>query len=133
MEHGQYIRIVRSYITGKVVWIYSGVSGSAWRKAYRRSCKREVRRVRMWMQEVNDRRRNIGRFTAKCMESLPLTAEMTPEQREAAQELQRIRQQEYPCHRDFYEHIMEETRRRNEASGRWRDQRNRWLGRKVKK
>lgn len=85
------------------------------------------------MQKVNERRRNIRRFINQCMASMSLTAEMTPEQKESAKELQRIERDEQPCHREFYDHIIEEARRRNEASGRWRDQRNKWLGRKTKK
>lgn len=120
----------RSCITGKIVWVYRGISHAAAMEAYKRARKKEIRRVRMWMQEVNKRRRGIGQFIAKCTESMPLTAEMTPEQMEAARELQRMEKDEYPCHREFYEHIVEEARRRNEQSRRWRDHRNKWFGRK---
>lgn len=119
----------RSCITGKVVWVYRGTP-QGHEKAYWRACRKEVKRVRMWMQKVNERRRNISRFITGCMSALPLTHEMTKEQKEAAKELQRIEKNEQPCHRDFYDHIMEETRRRNEASKRWRANRNKWLGRK---
>ncbi len=128
-KHRPYTAIVRSCITGKVVWVYRGTPNGQ-RMAYWRACRKEVRRVRMWMQRVNERRREITRFINSCMAALPLTHEMTKEQREAARELQRIEKNEPPCHRDFYDHIMEETRRKNEASRRWRANRNKWLGRK---
>jgi len=126
----KYVQIVRSCLTGKVVWIYRGSSSDGARQAYWRACKAEVKRVRMWMQKVNERRRSIRRFISECTASLPLTAEMTQEQKDAVRELQRIENEDYPCHREFYDHIIEETRRRNEASARWREQRNKWLGKK---
>ena len=122
--------IRRSCLTGKVVWIYRGQSHDGARQAYWRACRKEVRRVRMWMQKVNERRRNLSQFVSRVTGSMPPAAELTQEQREAARQLRLIEKREYPCHREFYDHIMEETRRKNEASGRWREQRNRWLGRK---
>ena len=111
----------RSCLTNKVVWIYRGASAGSARHAYLKACKKEIKRVRMWMQDVNERRRSLMQFINQCMASLPLTAEMTPEQKDAAKELRRIEKDEQPCHREFYDHVIEEVCRRNEASGRWRE------------
>ena len=43
-----------------------------------------------------------------------LTSELTPEQKQAAKELQAMAKKEPPCDREFYNHIMEERRRRKE-------------------
>lgn len=132
MKKKRIITIIRrSCLTGIPVWIYRGPSTEAARRAYRLACKKEVRRVRMWMQKVNERRRNLSRFVARLTASLPPESDLTQVQRDALRMLRNMEKAEYVCHRDFYEHIMEETRRRNEASSRWRDRRNRWLGRKC--
>ena len=126
----QYIRIVRSCLTGKAVWIYQGSSVAGAKLAYWKACKKEVKRVRMWMQKVNERRRNLRRFISECTASLPLTVELTLEQKDSAHELQFIDKDNQSCHREFYDHIMEEARRYNESSARWKSVRNKWLGRK---
>lgn len=132
-RQNNYIKLVRSCLTGKVVWVYQGTSQEGARRAYLRACKREVIRVRNWVQYVNEHRSRIRQFINMCMASLPLDAELTPEQKEAAKELRRIEREDIPCYREFYDHIIEEAKRRNEASARWRDNRNEWLGLKDKK
>lgn len=122
--------IRKSCITGKAVWIYQGPSSKAASLAYWRACKKEIHRVRhLWGLMVSRRGRNIARLLAECTERIPLTAEMTPEQREAARELQQMEKRETTCYRDFYNHIVEESKRKNEASRRWRENRLRWLKR----
>lgn len=122
--------IRRSCLTGNVVWIYRGPSHTAAQEAYRRACKKELERVRKWSKVAARRCANVARILTACTERMPLTADMTAEQRESARRLQAISKQEQPCHREFYDHIVEEARRRNEASARWREQRKKWFSRK---
>ena len=53
---------------------------------------------------------NITRIMSKCMEKLPIDAELTPEQTAAAKQLRAILMKEPPCNMEFYNHIMEERR-----------------------
>ena len=109
-----YKRIVRSCITGQVVWIYRGASYEASRVAYWRACQKEIARVKAWPSYVARQRRAIRRLLAECQANIPLTAEMTPEQKRAAQRLQDMARAPQPCDREFYNHIMEERRRKAE-------------------
>ena len=108
------IVIRKSCITGKVVWMYQGPCRAAARCAYYRACKKEVARVRYWLKTVARRRENILRMLDKTLARIPINAELSSDQRAAALQLQRIAKDDYPCHREFYEHIMEERRRRRE-------------------
>ena len=104
----------RSCLTGKVVWIYRGPSEAAARVAYWRACKREIEFVRSYNERAARRAANIARLLADCTASIPINAELTPQQAEAARELKTIEKKEYVCDREFYNHIMEERRRRQE-------------------
>ena len=108
--------ILKSCLTGKVVWIYQGPSEGAARVAYWRACKKEIERVKNWSRTVAERRRAIGQMISDFTANIPLTAEMTDVQREALRKLQNIRKAPYPCDREFYNHIMELRRRRAEDS-----------------
>lgn len=119
--------IRRSCINGLVVWIYRGPSKDAAKKAYLRACKQEVKRVKTWMQKINDVQRSISLFISSCMDSMPINANLTDTQKNAVKQLQHIRNEQRPCHMDFYNHIIEEARRKNETSSRWREQRNKWF------
>ena len=104
--------IRRSCLTGKVVWIYRGQSEHAAVEAYRRACQREVERFRNWSEKAADRMQNITRLLNDCLQNIPFTAELTPRQRESAQLLRDIGSSQLGYQADFYEHIMEERRRR---------------------
>ena len=124
--------IVRSCITGKVVWIYHGHSMEGCRIAYWRACKKEIRRVRQWGQLMEERRKNIMHLLnhgddSCSSSSLCERKDFTPEQRAAAREIVRISKQQPDPGLDFYEHIIEESKRRNERSARWRENRNRMV------
>lgn len=103
--------IRRSCLTGKAVWIYRGPSTVAANRSYQRACKREVERVRRWSSISAIRRQNITRLLNDCIDKLPFTAELTSQQKESAKTLQKLSKQP-SCSREFYEHIMEERRRR---------------------
>lgn len=119
--------IRRSCITGNAVWIYRGPSLKAAREAYRRACKKEVERVRNWPQIAQQRREDLMNFLTKCMAKLPL-AELTPEQKECARRIKACEKELTYCHMEFYDHIIEEARRRNEASRRWAENRKKTYG-----
>lgn len=106
--------ILRSCLTGKVVWIYRGPSRAAARKAYWRACRKELERVRNWGERMARRAASIRRLLTDCMADKPIDAELTPEQQQAARELQNIGRKPQDCHLEFYDHIVEERRRRNE-------------------
>jgi hypothetical protein len=110
----QYVKIVRSCITGKVVWVYRGLSQNAARLAYWRACQEEIRRVRDWAQKAQRRKDSILRVLEKCSAALPLDAELSREQKEASRELQAVVRKAPECHSEFYDHIMETRRRRQE-------------------
>ncbi len=106
--------ILRSCLTDKVVWIYRGPSKEAARKAYWRACRKELERVRNWGERMAWRTAGIKRLLSACLDDKPAGAELTPDQQAAAKELQSISKKGEECHREFYNHIIEERRRRKE-------------------
>ncbi len=106
--------ILRSCITGNVVWIYRGPSQEAARKAYQRVCRKEIERVRGLGERMARRTAAITRLLTNCLADKPIDAALTPEQQEAARELQAISRKQPECPGEFYDHIMEERRRREE-------------------
>ena len=109
-----YTVIRRSCLTGEVVWIYSGPSKSAAWVAYKRACQREVERVRQWCDTVARRKKNILGILNECMAGIPMTDDLPPGKKEAARQLLALSRQNVACHRSFYDHIMEERRRKAE-------------------
>ena len=107
--------ILRSCLTGKVVWIYQGPSKDAARKAYKRACDRELERVRNWGQTAAARKGAILSLLARLTEPLSVTGPMTPEQQAAARRIASIAEKGMPCHTEFYDHIVESRRRRTDA------------------
>lgn len=113
MEHHGLITIMRkSCLTGNVVWIYRGPSENAARQEYSRACKSEFERMRHFSTFAARRCANIARILSDCMAEIPINAELTPPQREAARQLQAIQKKAVMYNREFYEHIMEERQRR---------------------
>lgn len=105
----------RSCLTNKIVWICHAPTKGAARLAYWRACKRELERVKHWSNTVARRCANIARFRSDCTAEIPITAEFTPEQVSAARQLQSIEKHESEYHSDFYDHIIEERRQREET------------------
>lgn len=108
------IVIRRSCITGKVVWVYRGKSRGAAYVAYHRACRMEVQRVRHWSETAAERRARILGMLNEWLEDLGITDTLTPEQAVAARQIQELANEDIACDREFYEHIMEERRRRAE-------------------
>lgn len=111
-NHHTSLVIRYSCLTGKAVWIYYAPSDSAMWTAYWRARQREVERVHNWSQAVAQRRSNILRLLSDCTSSFPLTGDLPSGKREAALRLRQAAESPNPCYRDFYEHLMEERRRR---------------------
>lgn len=106
--------IKRSCLTGKGVWLYQGASENAGRLAYQRACRKEILRFEKWKSVAEQRSRNILRILSECTASMPLTSDMTQEQKEAARLLKKLAKPEQKYESPFYDHIMEERRRREE-------------------
>lgn len=126
------IVIRKSCLTGKVVWVYKGSSRHAASTAYWRACQREVERVRHWGETAAQRRARIMQLLNECLEDLPITADMPPKQKAAVRQLLRLSKEDIACHREFYEHIMEERRRRTEDAKIRKQMRERTDSEKVK-
>lgn len=119
----KYTKIVYSCLTGVPVWLYRGASENACRWAYLRACKHEIERVKSWSKTVAARRAEIKKLLDNCIAALPINAELTAEQKSAIKKLQAMIAEPQPCDKEFYNHIIEEARRRNEQSARWRESR----------
>lgn len=129
--------IVRSCLTGKPVWLYRGASLHGSESAYWRACKYEIERFRGWSRTVARRKANIQRLLSECMAGLGINAALTPEQKAAAKRLASYA--EPPAYyREFYDHVMEERRRRKRdrqirEQMRLRDSQNRDYGKREGK
>ncbi len=107
------IRIIRrSCLTGKVVWIRHHMSYKAEWAAYRRACQREIERVQGWCAISARRKANIQKLLDELTASMPIDSELSPEKKDAARRIAAIANTPLRCHRDFYDHIMEERRRK---------------------
>jgi len=114
MKNRKLVTIIRrSCLTGDAVWIYRGPSQEAARMAYFRACRKEMERMKHWAKAAARRCANAARMLTDCTSSLPRTAGMTAEQKEAARQLQAIVKREHPRRSEFYEHIMAERRIRH--------------------
>lgn len=51
---------------------------------------------------------------SECLAETPITSALTPLQIAASKQLRAISKEDIACHKEFYEHIIEERRRRNE-------------------
>lgn len=120
--------ILRSCLTGVPVWVYVGPSMAAMRKAYRKVCREEVERVRNWDKTEKEISEALGRRIDEFLSRFPKDHKFTPQQEEALKTLRAQQNEKEPCYMEFYNHIMEEARRRNEASKRWVEQRKKTFG-----
>lgn len=104
--------IRRSCLTGNAVWVYRGPSANAARMKYWRAANKEVERVRNWSSHVSVRTANIIRLQTECMNQLPINAEIPPSKSAAAKRLQAMAKLKESCYLEFFNHIMEERRRK---------------------
>lgn len=130
-KHRKLVTIIkRSCITGKVVWIYRGVSHNAGRHAYWKACKAEIRRIRQWTTRMAARQRALMQVVGlgdSSSSSSGIYEGMTPEQQAAVKEISKMSRQPPPPDREFYNHIVEESRRRNWQSNRWKENRTKMI------
>lgn len=129
-KNAKVVVLKRSCLTGKIVWVYQGNSEEGARKAYWRACKKEVRRMRNWMQRMARRRRQLLRLIThsdSCSVSSSMLKSMNPQQRAAARKIIQLAKNEPPMDRAFYDHIIEEAKRRNWQSGRWKKAREKMI------
>lgn len=123
----RHVTIVYSCLTGKAVWVNIGKSDNP-RMTYWRACKAELERIRRWSETVAERKAWIKKFLNACMERLPMMSELPEEKRKAAKSLLAMAEVNMPCDMEFYNHIVEEARRRNAASKRWVERRSKKYG-----
>jgi len=110
------VTIIRySCLTGKALWVYRGPSKRAAAAAYCRACQKEVERVNRWSDTMQRRKSNIMRMLNNLTASVPIDGELSPEREAAARQLLSMAQAKVTCYMEFYEHIMEERRRRAET------------------
>ena len=84
--------------------------------------------MKTWPQKVAECRARVKQLLDNCIAALPINAELTKQQKDAIRYLQSVIREPVPCHSEFYDHIVEEARRRNERSARWRENRNKNFG-----
>lgn len=128
MKKNTYVK--RSCLTGEIVWVCRSTSRSAAYCAYWRTCKHEVTRIRHWMQRMEKRKRRLLGIIIHDDSSSASSAalrEMTPAQRRAVNEVKRIIERQPSKHSDYYDHIIEEARRRNLQSERWKENREKMI------
>lgn len=104
----------RSCLTGKVVWICRAASRNAANWAYWHACKAEIERFRHLPEKVQQRKAEILNFLSLCLQNIPITEDLTPEQKEAARQLKNLSQKNPYTNTDFFNHVIEERRLRAE-------------------
>jgi hypothetical protein len=106
--------IRKSSITGRAVWIGKFLTKGAVRAAYHRACVKERERIKNWGDKIERRRRNIMHLLNDCLDRVGFTQQLTREQRAAARQLQKMANENIVCDTQFYDHIVEDSRRREE-------------------
>ncbi|MFW5563415.1 MAG: hypothetical protein ACOCNX_00810 [Prevotella sp.] len=120
------VKVKRSCITDKIVWVYIGSSDEGARKAYWRACKKEVRRVRQWNSRMEERKQRLMHIIAICNSGSTSSSSfkrLAPQQRKAARRIVSQCKSQPVQERDFYNHILEEAKWRNLRSNRWKENR----------
>jgi len=110
---GQLIDIRYSCLTGRAVWIHTGPTGAALRVAYCRACSQEVERINNWHETTDGRRSNVMRLLNDCLAGMSIMEDLPQEKKAAVRALLDIANNR-DCDRDFYDHVMEERRLREE-------------------
>ena len=103
--------ILKSAITGKAVWVSHDRTYKTEWEAYKKACRKEITRMRSWGYMVARRKNNILHFLAKL-------GDIPKEKRDAAKALTQLADTEPLKQSDFYDHIREERRQRENAKKR---------------
>ena len=101
----------RSRLTGKVVWICMATSKYAARVAYFRACRAELKRAGELRKQIETRRAGILKMLDCCMQGVGITDRLPPEKKAAAQRLVKLADCGEPVPGDFYDHVMEGSRK----------------------
>ena len=112
-EKDIYVR--RSCINGKVVWMARCKSRKAADVSYCRAVKAELQRKSHLPRLDKQRRHNILAMLNEYLDYIPITQALTPEQVAASKYIRALSAEEIATHSEFYDHIIEEKRRRQEA------------------
>ncbi len=122
-QNGKVLIVKRSCLTGRIVWVYRGTSEEAARKAYWRACKKEIRRIRDWAKKMSRRRKlllSIATHGDCDSVSSSVFSQMSSEKRKLARRIIQLAKDMPQPDREFYDHVVEEAKHRNWASGRWK-------------
>lgn len=120
--------VKRSCIDGKIVWLYRGASSNGMNLAYWRTMREEVKRVRLWGMRMAERRHILMSLIPGCGNTSSINVllhnkSFTKEQRLAIRAIDRLIRDVSPQGSEFYNHILEEARRRNSRPDHWKDRR----------
>lgn len=107
------VKIRYSCLTGQAVWVCHKLSYVAEWTAYKRACLREMARVENWKHTAEARKSAVLGFLDACMAGQPAVGDLPPEKKDAARRLLAIANAPYECYRAFYDHIVEERRRKS--------------------
>ena len=108
---GKVIVLRKSCLTGKVVWLYRAPSQEAIWKAYSRACQAELERRSQYDEMQERRKANVLQLLAECTSA---AGEMTPEKKSLARQLRALSKEMPPFQSEFYDHVVEERKRREE-------------------
>ena len=106
--------IRRSCLTGKAVWLGRAKNKRVASAMYCRAKKAERLRQRKWKGRVERLRKWMTDALNNFLSELPITQELTPAQIEHIRAIQTLAQEEIPCDREFYEHILATDKRKRE-------------------
>lgn len=110
----QVLVLRRSCLTGRIVWLYRGASKRAAATAYYRACIKELHDHKHRNHQQAERQRNIMHILNECIADLDPTLPLTKEQQQSARLLRKLAEEPISTSNDFYEHVVEERRRRAE-------------------
>ena len=109
----RYVKIVYSCLTGKAVWVYIGPTEQP-RMSYWRACQAELERFRRWNESLAVRKAWVRKLLDACMDKFPMMNDLPDDKRRIARRLLTMAEEKLPFRSEFYNHIMEERKRRAE-------------------
>lgn len=110
-----FIVCVRSVVTGRIVWMWKGISKRATQKAYERACRSEEGRVRKWNKSVRRRHDNIRQFLNDLMSAKNPSEAMVKEAVAAVRSIEAMAETKSVCDKDFISHVRTMRDRRTKT------------------
>lgn len=115
------LRVIRkSCVTGKAVWVSHRTEYRAVWRSYKTACKCEIERTKNLAEMAARLKGGVLKFLNDCLAHLPIDVPMTTEQQAAARQMLYMAEYNPYTKSEFYEHIVEERRRREEDRKMWR-------------